>query len=164
HIGDVTAGGDLSVTATAGRPLPPPAPFNRKVPEGSRGDAELEEVTAAGTVNATAVGALTLGNISSGGATSLGAGGAIVVLPGDGIVSGDALTVTQGASLTMGANSYLSAVKQGDVTVSGAAVLGQILSTLNGDHAITLHAGTISGNGDGQTNIVAKGPLAKSYL
>ena len=115
-------------------------------------------------LNVTAIGALTLGNITSGGATSLGAGGAIVVLSGDGIVSGAALTVTQGASLTMGANSFLSAVKQVDVTVSGAALLGQLRSTLNADHAVTLHAGTISGNGDGQTNIVARGPLARSYL
>jgi hypothetical protein len=164
HIGDVTAGGDLSITATAGLMVDPLTSLNGNVIVASGGDAELDKVTAAGTVNATAVGALTLGNISSGGATSLGARGAIVVLPGDSIVSGDALIVTQGASLTMGANSVLSAVKQVDVTVSGAAVLGQVRSTLNADHAITLHAGTISGNGDGHTNIVANGLLARSYL
>ena len=146
------------------------------------GNAAFTDVEAAGDATLSAVGSLSTNNVSSGGALNVAAtdvsagdmtsGGTMTVTAinnaavtdGSTLKSGAGFVADVGGSLKMGASSLISAVKQASLTVTSDAVLGQIKSLFDGDHAITVTAGRILSNGDGRTNIVATALDARTYL
>ena len=146
------------------------------------GNAAFTNVEADGDASLTAVGDLSASGASAGGAMNVAAtnlslntlqsGGQMTVtavnnatVAGNGALqSGAGFAMNAGGSLTMGANSLISAVKQLSLAIGGDAVLGRIESLFGGDHAVTVTAHSITGNGDGQANIVAGASGAKTYL
>jgi hypothetical protein len=90
---------------------------------------------------------------------------ALKTKPGSQITSGAGLDV-QAGSLVMGADSGMTA--QGAVriaTTAGDMVLGKLQSGFANGTAVELTSlGVITGNGDGQTNVVADKPDARTFI
>jgi hypothetical protein len=143
-ITTLDAGGSLSVTTT--------------------GDLSLGTATSGGTMTVSADGKSNLITLHSGGALSITAGSDITVAATGSLDSGDSFTLQSGGALTMGANATISSVKQASITATGTAILGQVKTLFDGDHAIDITAASIAADGDGQTNLVATATNAKIYL
>ncbi len=152
----LTTAGDATITTvTAGG--------NATIDAG--GTVTIDPLSSGGAVNVTAGGALDTGSLTSAGNMTLSAGGPITIDPNATLSSGGAATISQGTSLTMGLGSLITAVNQIAITVSGNAVIAELESLFNGDHAISVTSGgSITGNGGSQTNIVDIALDAKVYL
>lgn len=147
------------------------ASSNGTITAASLGNSTVETMSSHGLATLTAVEDLTLGSNTTPGDTltgsaelSLGAGGALTVEANTLVSVTGALTVTQADSLTMGANAELSATQALAIAVSGNAELGELVSGLNAANAITVTAGSITANGDGQVNLTATQPNATVAL
>jgi len=95
-------------------------------------------------------------------ASSLVLDGKSEVLLGDDIVAGGTVSIGSGAGVTMAAGTHVSGSGRIDVVAQGAIKLGQLTADL-----VVVDGASLSGNGDGAANIVAKqvslhgyGPLA----
>jgi filamentous hemagglutinin family protein len=152
----LTTAGDATITkVTAGG--------NATINAG--GNVTIDPLSSGGLLNVTAGGALETGSLTSAGKMTLAAGGPITIDPNATLSSGGAATISRGTSLTMGLGSLIAAVNQIAISVSGNAVVAELESLFNGDHAISVTSGgSITGNGGSQTNIVDIALDAKVYL
>lgn len=128
------------------------------------GDASLTNASAGGNANISTGGALGLGTLTAGGAATITAGGGVSLADGGTVASGGALAITEGSFLAMGTHSLISGGGPVSITVAGDASLSTVESAFNGDHAVSISADRIAGNGDGATNIIARGADARVYL
>lgn len=123
-------------------------------------------ITDQGSTIINAAGATTInGNVNSTGDIVLTSGATLTENLAAAIASSGGALTAVAANISMGAGSSMAAQDALSLTTtSGAMTLGALRSAKNGVAVSLLSADTISGNGDGQTNITTSGANAQTVL
>ena len=126
-------------------------------------DLKVINTSSAAALTATALRDASVGGVSSVGKAKVNAAGQVAVtVDGSGGVQASAVEI-DGAGLTMASATFIRTPGLIDIDATGDATLGNLESTISGAGdvlAITVSAGRILSNGDGQMNAVATGANA----